>query len=83
VKSVERINLRTGNRQTLATFTLVGERVVADWRDADYQFGVEASGIMGEGGHAVRPQDGRPFYDALEGEYYNSSRIAVVGDDPS
>lgn len=81
MKSVERINLQTRQRDVLATFTLDGERVVADWRDDDYRFGIEANGIMSLDGGPVRPEHGRAFYDALEGEYCTWSRLGVISSD--
>ena len=62
----------------LATFTLVGDAVVAEYHDELYRQSIERYGIqtMYTPG-AVRPEDGRVFYDALEGAYSNSSRVSL------
>jgi hypothetical protein len=65
----------------LATFSLAGDDVIAEYHDAPYRESMERHGIQTmQTGRAVRPSDGRVFYDALETAYSNSSRVVITVD---
>ena len=78
MKRIESSDPDSSTRDVLATFTLVGDDVVADYRDRDYQLDVEVNGIYTMKAGEVRPQDGRAFYDALDEAYRRSSFLHVV-----
>jgi len=81
VKRVESVDPTTLECEVLATFTLVGDLVVCDFRDADFQRDLEINGIYTIKAGEVRPDDGRAFYDALDDAYARSSFVHVVTTD--
>jgi hypothetical protein len=69
-----------GGFETVATFHLEGDRVVAEWTNERYRSEVEGDGIRAViDGRAcrLRPSDGPSFYDALEMAYWRSSMVVV------
>ena len=81
MKRVECKDFNTMERRVLAIFTLVGDQVVADYRDPEFRWDMDNRAIMTAEGREVRVADGRAFYDALESEYYNCSHVSVICDD--
>lgn len=81
MKRVEETDPSTMKREVLATFELVGERVVATFNDPAYQLEVEAFGLFTRKTGKVKPNDGRAFYEALDTAYSRSSFRHVVIDD--
>lgn len=82
-KSVLRIDPGTMARTPLATFTLEGDQVTAEYFDERYRREVTSSGIFliveGEArARCLTPADGAAFFHNLERGYANSSFIAVV-----
>ena len=64
----------------LATFRLVGDRVVADWHNDHYREEIESLGhraLVAGVPRALRPSDGAMFFDHLEAIYAHSSLIVV------
>ncbi len=80
MKRVESIDPDTSARVVLATFTLVGDEVVSDFRDRSFQREIEVNGLYTMKTGTVRPQDGRAFYDALDVAFARSSFVAVAAD---
>lgn len=80
MKRIESTDPNTSAREVLATFTLVGDDVVADYRDRNFELDVEVNGIYTMKAGEVRPKDGRAFYDALDDAYRRSSFLHVVSD---
>lgn len=78
MKRVESVDPETSSREVLATFTLVGDELRADYRDRDYQLDLEVNGIYTMKTGEVKPSDGRRFYDALDEAYRRSSFVHVV-----
>ena len=70
-----------GGLETLATFYMDGDKLVAEWNNESYRAEVEADGIRalidGNSGRR-RISDGRLFYDALEDAYWRASMMIVT-----
>ncbi len=81
MKHVKRLDRRTMEWTVLATFTLAGDIVRAEYADEVYRARIERRGILTAETGRVRPADGRAFYDALDVAYSNSSSLDVVSDD--
>lgn len=81
MKRVEASDPVTLVRQVLATFTLINDVVVSDFRDRAFQLDLEVNGIYTMKAGELRPKDGRAFYDALDEAFLRSSFVHVVSTD--
>jgi hypothetical protein len=61
----------------LATFELKGGLVVAVYHDRDYEDDIENGAVFADG-RALRPVDGRAFFDALDRAFLSSSFVSVL-----
>ncbi len=77
MKRVEYTDGNTLERRVMATFDLVGDQVHSTFHDDNFRFEMHVNGIMVDE-RELRPEDGAPFYEALDGAFVNSSRVSVV-----
>jgi len=78
-RTIKRIGIRvnpSSPQEILADFHLDGDEVVAIYHDESFRQDVERGLVFVE--RALRPSDGRAFFDALESGLANSSRITVT-----
>jgi hypothetical protein len=83
-RPAKRVSVRRGSEgelETMATFVLDGDQVLADWESEGYRRDVEENGIRAVVHGALtrlRPADGRAFYEALDLAYWQSSMVVVT-----
>ncbi len=83
-RPAKRVSMRKGSEgelETMATFMLDGDQVLADWESEGYRRDLEENGIraMVDGALTrLRPADGRAFYEALDLAYWQSSMVVVT-----
>ncbi len=70
------IGVTPDDHREIARFVLDGDRVTALYASPAMRSSIEGSGIYSDG-RTLRPSDGRPFWDALDGAYSTSSFIKV------
>jgi hypothetical protein len=73
-----------GKLVLLASFQFENGRVVAVYHDAGYGRDIEQNGIgamVGSDFKILRPSDGKPFYDALDAVYSQSTLMEVSASD--
>src|SRR5216110_1762955 len=73
--------MRRADDRRLATFRLEAGRVIATYDDKEYGRKLDKDGIAA-GGATVRPDDGKPFYDAIDQAVTKELVVTVADETP-